>query len=132
MYLDESGLVCDGLGFFDGGTDFVIACVAVLDPNRVPAKGFEPGADVFGEGNLSVTVNGDVVVIVEGDQFAQAPVARQRARFIGDALHLAPVSEDDVAAMIPGERYNYDDDGGGGGGKTLIVDKVKSSCLITM
>jgi hypothetical protein len=44
-----------------------------------------------------VAVDGDAVVVVQGNQLAEAPVAGQGARLGGDALHVAAVTHDAVA-----------------------------------
>ena len=76
----------------------VEVCVAVLDVLHVPAHGLVAGADVLGEGDLGVAVDGDAVVVVEGNELAQAPVAGDGGGLVGDALHVAAVAHDHVAA----------------------------------
>ncbi len=53
----------------------------------VPAIGFKPFRGVVGEPSFHLSINGDPVVVINGNEFAQAERARQRARLMGDALH---------------------------------------------
>ncbi len=39
---------------------------------------------------------GSLVVIVEGNELAKLPVTGQGSRLIGDSLHVAAISQDDV------------------------------------
>lgn len=100
MNLDQCGFVLDGFGLLDGGADLVVAIVAVLDPDRMPAEGVKTGADVLCEGDLCVPVDGDVVVIIEGDQLPEPPVPGYGASFVRDALHLATISENDIPSSM--------------------------------
>ena len=49
---------------------------------HVPAVGLEAPADVLGERELGVAVDGDVVVVVDDDQPAQPEVAGERRRLV--------------------------------------------------
>lgn len=76
------GTVADGGGDFDEGGfvgDFLASAilldtievgVAVFDVNHVPAVSFKAFGDIFGEGDIRGPINGDVVIVVEGDEFA--------------------------------------------------------------
>ncbi len=68
--------------------------------DHLPAVGFEALGGVVGEPALDVAVDGDVVVVVEGDQLAQAPGAGERAGFVRDAFHQAAVAEEDIGVVI--------------------------------
>jgi hypothetical protein len=47
-----------------------------------------------------VPVDRDAVVVVQGDQLAQAPVGGQGGGLVADALHHAPVAEDAVGVVV--------------------------------
>lgn len=79
LQLDDGGLVLDGLGLLDGLLDAVEVAVTVGDLEDVPAVGLVSLLDVLGEGLVGVTVDGDVVVIVDGNQVAELQVTSQRA-----------------------------------------------------
>ena len=49
---------------------------------------------------LDLAVDGDAVVVIEGDQLAQAQRAGQRAGFVGDAFHQAAVAQEDIGVVI--------------------------------
>jgi hypothetical protein len=68
--------------------------------DHLPAVGFEALRRVVGEPAFDVAVDGDAVVVVEGDQLAQARGAGQRAGFVRDAFHQAAVAEEDVGVVI--------------------------------
>ena len=54
---------------------------------------------IFGEGEVGGTLDGDVVVVVQIDQLAQAQVAGQGGRLGGDPLHEVAVADDRVHMM---------------------------------
>ena len=104
VHLDEGRLVGDRLGGLDGLADALQVGVAVLDVLHVPAERLEACGHVLGERDLGVAVDGDPVVVVQRDQLAQAPVPRQRARLVGDALHVAAIAQDAIpAARCPSQ-----------------------------
>ena len=96
---DQGRLVGRGLGgeqgFFDG-----IGVMAVDGRNDVPAVGLETLRNVFGEPAFDVAVDGDAVVVPEGDQLAQAEGAGQRAGFVRHAFHQAAVAEENESVVI--------------------------------
>ena len=47
-----------------------------------------------------MTIDGDVVVIVEDDQLTETPVTRERRAFARHALHVAPVAHDAVRVVV--------------------------------
>lgn len=57
----------------------------------------------LGGGNIlnpKLLTDGDVVVIVNGDQVAQLKMAGSRSSFAGDTLHGATVTEDHVGVVV--------------------------------
>ena len=77
-----------------------IGIMAVHIGNDVPAEALKTFDDVIAEPAAHRSVDGDPVIIVQANQLAQAPVACQRARFVGDALHQTAVTKKDVGVMI--------------------------------
>ena len=69
----------------------------VLD---VPAVGLEAADGVVVEGDLGRAVDGDVVVVVDVDQPAEAEVAGQRRRLVADALHEVAVAADHEGVVV--------------------------------
>jgi hypothetical protein len=47
---------------------------------------------VVDEPGLDLAIDADAVVVVQRDQLAEAPGARQAGRFVADALHNAAVA----------------------------------------
>ena len=83
----------------DGHLDFFgVMTVDVAD--HLPAVGLEAVRRVVGEPAVHLAVDGDAVVIVEGDQLAQTQGAGQRADFVADAFHHAAVAEEHVGVVV--------------------------------
>ena len=114
---DHGGLVLDGLALLDGLLNALKVVVTVLDPHDVPAVGLEALADVLSEGALGVTVcgmlavselsnfssvltNGNVVVVVEGDQVAELQVTGSGGSLGGNTLHGAAITEEAVGVVV--------------------------------
>ena len=73
---DQRGFAGFGAGGFHGGGNRG-GVVAVNIGDDMPAVALEAGGDVFGKPAVHFAVDGDVVVVVKHDQFAQAQSARQ-------------------------------------------------------
>ena len=99
-HLDDRRLVRNGLGGFDRLGDGVDVGVAISHVLHVPAVGLIAFEDVFGEGNVGPPVDGDVVVVVQGDQLAQLEVTGQGGGFGGHTLLVAAVTHDHVGVVI--------------------------------
>jgi len=83
----------------DGSLDlFRIVAVDIAD--HLPVVGFETLRGVVGEPAFDFAVDGDAVVIVEGDQLAQAQRAGQRSDFVGNAFHHAAITQEHVGVVI--------------------------------
>ena len=98
-HLDEGGAGVS-LGLVDGVADGVEVGVTVLDVLHVPAVGLVAGADILGEGDVGVAVDGDGVVIVKGDELAEAPVGGEGGALTGHTLHVAAVTHDGVGVVV--------------------------------
>ena len=96
---DQRGLRGVGLGLLDGGFD-LDRVVALHVADHLPAIGFETLGGVVGEPAVDVAVDRDVVVVVEGDELAQAPGAGERAGFVRDAFHQAAVAQEHIGVVI--------------------------------
>ena len=95
---DQGWLVLDAAGVLNGLADGGVVLVAVGNVLHMPAEGLISLADILCEGKVGVAINGDLVVIIDGDQLAQAPVTCQGGTLVGDALHVAAISEDAPSA----------------------------------
>ncbi len=93
-----------GLGhrLADGGLEGVEVVGDLAEFDHVPAVGAEPFADVVVRGEVGRTVDGDVVVVEEADQVAEAEMARQRGGLVADAFHHAAVAGDDERVVLLG------------------------------
>ncbi|MCY1354613.1 hypothetical protein D9M69_409980 [compost metagenome] len=83
----------------DGGPDLV-GVMAVDVADHLPAVGFEALRGVVGEPAVDFAVDGDAVVVVEGDQLVQALGAGQGADFMGNAFHHAAIAEEHVGVVV--------------------------------
>mmetsp|Transcript_38592 Transcript_38592/g.111312 ORF Transcript_38592/g.111312 Transcript_38592/m.111312 type:complete len:529 (-) Transcript_38592:377-1963(-) len=63
-----------------------------VDAQDIPVVRGEPGADVLAEGQVRLSVDRGLVVVVEDDELVQAQVAGEGRRLGGDALHQAAVA----------------------------------------
>ena len=87
------------LGRFDGfGQGFHI--FGRSHPEHLPAISLEPGAYIFPEGDVRAAFDGDLIVIIEENQFPQTQSACQRSGFRCHPFHLVPVGSDAVGIVI--------------------------------
>ena len=68
---DERRMFFIGFCFFDSSADGV-EIRAVFDGDRLEAESSHAGLDIFGKGDVRVAFDGNVVAIVEDDEFGQA------------------------------------------------------------
>lgn len=99
-HLDAGWLVGGGLGGLDGSGQRLVVCVCVRHVDDLPAVRRQSLGHVFGEGQVGGTVDGDTVVVVEGNQVTQLQVAGERARLGGDTLHHTPITEEGVGVAV--------------------------------
>jgi len=96
---DQGGLVAFCLGLHQGGLNGG-AAVAVHVGDHLPAVGFKALRGIVGEPALDIAVDGNAVIVVEGDELAQAQGASQGAGFVGNPLHEATIPQEDVGVVI--------------------------------
>src|SRR5579863_611604 len=81
-----------------------VEIVGVLDRLRMPAVGVEAPDDVLGKSHVGVTVDRDVVIVVEVDEVAETEMSGERARLARDAFHHVAVAADAEDAMVEQAR----------------------------
>ena len=121
LELDKGRLVSDLLGLLDGLSDLVEVVVAILDGEGVPAVGLVALHDILSEGLVGVTVNGDLVVIPDGNEVAKLEVTSQRRSLGGNTLHQAAITKEAVCVVVDKVIAGLVEDGSGvslGNGKT--------------
>lgn len=124
LELDKGGLVSDGLGLLDGSLNGLEVVVTVLDGEDLPTVGLVSLGDILSKGDGSVTVNGDLVVVPDGDQVAELEVASERAGLARDTLHQAAIAEEDVGVVVDEVETGLVEDSSGvslGNGQTNSV-----------
>lgn len=89
--------------------------VAVVDDDDVPAVSLVALGNILSEGDIGVTVNGNVVVVVDGNEVAQLEVASQGAGLAGNTLHQAAIAEEAVGVVVNEVEAGLVEDGGGVG-----------------
>src|SRR5450830_787131 len=83
----------------DGGRDlFRVMTVDVAD--HLPVVGFETLRGVVGEPAFDFAVDGDAVVVIEGDQLAQVQGTGQGSDFVGNAFHHAAITEEHIGVVV--------------------------------
>lgn len=98
--LDQRGLVSDLLGSLNGSVNGGKVGVTVVDGDDVPAVSLITLGNVLSEGDVGVTINGDVVVVPNGNQVAELKVSSERRSLGGDTLHQATISEEAVCVVV--------------------------------
>jgi hypothetical protein len=96
---DQRGLAFLALRAADGARDG-IRVVAVHVPDHLPAVGLEAPWRVISEPAGDLAVDRDAVVVVEADQLAESPRARERAGLVRDALHQAAVAQEHPGEVV--------------------------------
>ena len=87
-----------GAGCIDGRGDRVhVVAVNALD---VPVVRFEAPAHLLGEGDVGTAFDGDLVVVVQIDELAEAQSAGEGGRLGRDALHEVAVADDAVHVVV--------------------------------
>lgn len=98
--LDHRWLISDLLALLDGGLNGLEVVVSVADGDAVPSVCLHALVDILSEGAVGVSVNGDSVVIIDGNQVAELQVAGERSSLRGDTLHVASISHEDVCVVV--------------------------------
>lgn len=98
--LDDGGAVLLVAGVLNRRGDAVEVRVAVLDVLRVPAVRRVARQHVLRPRQIGLAINGDVVVVVEHNQLAEAKVTGERARLRADALLQAAVAAENVGVVV--------------------------------
>lgn len=98
--LDHGWLVLDSLASLDGSLYRVQVMVSVTDGNSVPSVCLHTLVNILSEGTVGVTVNRDVVVIVNRNQVAQLQVTGHGSGLAGNTLHVASIAHEDICVVV--------------------------------
>ena len=124
LELDKGGLVLDLLGLLEGSLNTLKVVVTVLDGQDLPAVGLVALENVLSEGLVGVTVNGDLVVIPDGNEVAELEMTSQGAGLRGHTLHQAAIAEEAVCVVVNKIEAGLVEDSAGvrlGNGKTNSI-----------
>lgn len=113
LELDKGRLVSDLLGLLESLGDLVEVVVAILDGENVPAVGLVTLEDILSESLVGVTINGDLVVIPDGNEVAKLEVTGQRASLGGNTLHQAAITKEAVCVVVDKVVAGLVEDGSG-------------------
>ena len=97
---NQRRLIGDGFGSFDGFCDRVKIGIALFHMLHVPAIGLESLGNIFGEGNIGGTVDGNMVVVIQGNQLSQTQVPGQGAGFSRNPFHIATVTQNHIGVVV--------------------------------
>ena len=96
---DKRGPLAVGVSLVNGpGNRSRIVAVDALD--NLPVVGAKTRRGVISEPALYFAVDGDAVVIPEGNELTQAQCTGKRAGFVGDSFHQATVAQENVSMVI--------------------------------
>ena len=96
-----------------------VQIVRVVHLQHLPALRLEAHRHVLFEGDVRIALDGDVVVVIEEDEFAQLVRARKGAGLVRDALFEAPVAAQRIGVMVDdGEALAVE-----GGGEVRLGDR---------
>ena len=84
-----------------------VQVIAVRNGQHLPAIGLEPQTDIFGERNLRISFDGDMVVVIQINQFSEAERRRQRRCFGADTFHQVPVGYQSVRIVIDNRQSRF-------------------------
>lgn len=121
-HLDDGRLVRNRFSLLNGSGDALKVVVTVLDPQGMPTIGLKALQHILSEGALGVTVyvvmlvyldggsvgsndeccltDGNMVVIVDGNQVAELQVASKTGSFTSNTLHSTSITEDSVCVVV--------------------------------
>ncbi len=66
----------------------------------MPVVGFKTFGGIVGKPAFGFAINGDAVVIVKADQFAQSQRTSQRTHLMRDPLHQTAVAHKDIGVVV--------------------------------
>ncbi len=101
---DQRGLVRHRHPAADGSFEPVEVVGDLTHLVDVPPVGSEPPRDVVGVSQLRRAVDGDVVVVVDGDEAPEAEVPGERARLVADPFHEVAVAAEGEDVVVAGLR----------------------------
>src|ERR1019366_2367541 len=74
--------------------------IRVADAQDVPAVTQEPGGDVLRKGDARVSVDGDVVVVINPAEVVQGEMAREGRGFRSHPFHHAAIAADRISIVV--------------------------------
>ena len=95
---NQCGFVSAVFGCRDGAADRLH--IVAVHADDTPAISLEASRCVVNEPRRDLAVDGDTVVVVQGDELVQLPRTRQGAGLVADALHHAAVTHEHIGVVV--------------------------------
>jgi hypothetical protein len=93
-------LVSHGLGLLDRSLNPLQVVVTVINDHNMPAVGFKSLGNIFGKGAVGVAVNGNVIIIIDGNEVTELEMSCHGGSLTGHTLHHASVAQEDIGVVI--------------------------------
>ena len=100
---DQAGMFGICFGFLYSGFQR-IQIFGTVYPQYLPAVAFEAGLYIFRKGNFGVPFYGNLIVIIQVNQLAQAHRTRQGSRFRSHPFHQVAVGNQSVGVVIDNRK----------------------------
>ena len=97
---DEGGLIGRLLRLIDGRAEVVEAVGHVVHRQYLPAVRLVPHFHVLGKRKVCISIDGDVIIIIQDDEVAQPQVTGKTAYLSGDALLETSIATDDEGLAV--------------------------------
>lgn len=98
--LDHRWLILDSLALLDSRLDRVQVVVSIANGLNVPSVCLHSLVDILGERTVDVTINGNMVVVVNGDQVAQLQMTGKGSGLAGNTLHVASITHENIGVVV--------------------------------
>jgi hypothetical protein len=108
--------------------------ITIIDDLNVPAIGLKSLDNIFSKGAVGVTIDGDVIVVINGNQVAELQMARKRSSLTGNTLHHTTITQECICIIVDQLESRLVEFGGSvvlGNGKTHGIRKTlakRASC----
>lgn len=83
-------------GFFNGS----IIAITITNSLNMPVVSFETLKNIFSERDGSVTINGNMVVIIESNEFTKLQVTSKRTSFRSYAFLKTTITENGISIIV--------------------------------
>mmetsp|Transcript_40566 Transcript_40566/g.97982 ORF Transcript_40566/g.97982 Transcript_40566/m.97982 type:complete len:342 (+) Transcript_40566:766-1791(+) len=93
-------LVSRLLSLFDCGSQVIQLSNNIRDFLNMPSVGFITLLDIFGKGQIGGSINGNVIVVIQDNQFAKTQMSRQTAGFSRNTFLETTISANHIGIIV--------------------------------